>query len=211
MKIRGTWLSARFSRARHPRCVFRWSSLDASPDSSTRHRCRLPLRTVHRTSGRSAEAADVTTPSTSRRGARSTPQRDVGCRKSISRLRWRPSPAACSFKQTGCEGRSSARTRTRTIPSHRADPTKRAPVCPAEPYPGCLPQPAPGARIVIFEQDGREVASSVTDDAGGYRVRLPAGEYRVALFGRTSTRARVVTVHGGQQTRVDLRVDTGAR
>ncbi len=87
----------------------------------------------------------------------------------------------------------------------------RAPVCPAEPYPGCLPQPAPGARIVIFEQDGREVASSVTDDAGGYRVRLPAGEYRVALFGRTSTRARVVTVHGGQQTRVDLRVDTGAR
>ena len=59
----------------------------------------------------------------------------------------------------------------------------RSPMVPVEridhPVP---PGPVAGARILIFDLVGNQIAAVLTDEQGEYRVDLPAGSYRVDLL-----------------------------
>jgi hypothetical protein len=84
--------------------------------------------------------------------------------------------------------------------------------------PGDAEAPAgvPDARIVISGLDGQEIASVVTDAAGGYRVRLSPGRYRIDMptppgVSFTKGLPATVTITEGQEARLDIRVDTGIR
>jgi hypothetical protein len=85
------------------------------------------------------------------------------------------------------------------------------PVCVAE-----QPCSAPAKNVtLLFSRDGRIVGRAVTDSAGRYRLRLPAGLYTVrrpvtVMIGRgmEPNRARV---YAGRFARVDFSIDTGIR
>jgi hypothetical protein len=86
-----------------------------------------------------------------------------------------------------------------------------APVCVAED-----PCTAPARNVtLLFSRNARIVGRTVTDDAGRYRVRLPAGVYAVRRPGSMGigrgiepNRARV---YAGRFSRVDFSIDTGIR
>ncbi len=77
-------------------------------------------------------------------------------------------------------------------------------------------QPVSGVRLVVKTPEGREVGSAVSDKQGAYVLSLPPGTYRVEnkpLGPMQFTRdlpANVV-VKGGQETRLDVHIDTGIR
>jgi len=78
------------------------------------------------------------------------------------------------------------------------------------------PSPAANIRIVISSGAGEMVTSGMTDTRGEYRIDLPSGTYRVEigpLAGMEYTKdlPAVVAVSAGQETRLDLRIDTGIR
>jgi hypothetical protein len=93
----------------------------------------------------------------------------------------------------------------------------RGPLSPVEGIPGGRrAEVVAGFRIVISGSDGRQVESVVTNDQGQYQVNLPSGTYRIsagALPRGSSTKdlPTTVTVRDGQETRLDIRVDTGIR
>jgi hypothetical protein len=86
-----------------------------------------------------------------------------------------------------------------------------APVCVAE-----EPCTEPARNVpLLFSRNSRVVGRAVTDSAGRYRVRLPAGVYAVRRPGSTGigrgiepNRARV---YAGRFVRVDFSIDTGIR
>jgi hypothetical protein len=86
-----------------------------------------------------------------------------------------------------------------------------APVCVAE-----QPCTEPARNItLLFSRNSRVVGRAVTDTAGRYRVRLPAGVYAVRRPGSMGigrgiepNRARV---YAGRFVRVDFSIDTGIR
>jgi hypothetical protein len=74
----------------------------------------------------------------------------------------------------------------------------------------------PGARIMISSVQGQEITSVVTEADGGYRLRIAPGSYRIDISplagGRfTKDVPATVTIAEGQQTRLDIRIDTGIR
>lgn len=76
--------------------------------------------------------------------------------------------------------------------------------------------PASGVRIVVSGPDGREIQSMLTDAAGLYRTNLPPGTYQVTIPQlpipqRTKDLPATVTISAGQETRLDIRIDTGLR
>ncbi|HLB18219.1 MAG TPA: hypothetical protein VK613_03715 [Gaiellaceae bacterium] len=85
------------------------------------------------------------------------------------------------------------------------------PMCVAE-----QPCTAPAKSVtLLFSRDGRIFGRTVTDSAGRYRLRLPAGLYAVrrpvtVTIGRgmEPNRARV---YAGRFVRVDFSIDTGIR
>jgi hypothetical protein len=85
------------------------------------------------------------------------------------------------------------------------------PMCVAE-----QPCTAPAKNVtLLFSRDGRIFGRAVTDTAGRYRLRLPAGLYAVrrpvtVTIGRgmEPNRARV---YAGRFVRVDFSIDTGIR
>ena len=90
------------------------------------------------------------------------------------------------------------------------------PVTPAE-RPG-MPSTAPasGVRIVVSGPDGREIQSMLTDAAGLYRTSLPPGTYQVTIPQlpipqRTKDLPASVTISAGQDSRLDVKIDTGIR
>jgi Carboxypeptidase regulatory-like domain len=93
----------------------------------------------------------------------------------------------------------------------------RGPLSPVEGIPGGRKsEVVAGFRIVISGLDGRQVESVVTNNQGQYRANLLAGTYRVsagALPRGSTTRElpATVTVKDGQETRLDIRIDTGIR
>jgi hypothetical protein len=86
-----------------------------------------------------------------------------------------------------------------------------APVCVAE-----EPCTEPARNVtLLFSRNSRVVGRAVTDTAGRYRVRLPAGVYAVRRPGSMGigrgiepNRARV---YAGRFSRVDFSIDTGIR
>jgi hypothetical protein len=71
----------------------------------------------------------------------------------------------------------------------------------------------PAARVVLaFSRHGRVVARVRTDADGRYRVRLPAGVFRVTAPDYrvgTGVTPRNVRVPDSRTARVDLQIDTG--
>ena len=64
--------------------------------------------------------------------------------------------------------------------------------------------------------DGQEVQSVVTDAQGIYRISLPPGTYRVTMepipgVGLTKDLPATVTITKGQETLLDIYIDTGIR
>jgi hypothetical protein len=93
----------------------------------------------------------------------------------------------------------------------------KGPTCPVE-SPGlpCPPQPVPQLAITISSLDGRGMPSVVTGADGRYLVVLPPGTYRVEvgpLTGIEFTKdlPATVTISAGEETRLDIHIDTGLR
>jgi hypothetical protein len=77
----------------------------------------------------------------------------------------------------------------------------------------CPPRPV-AARVDAQDASGRTVATTHTDQAGGYSLSLAAGSYTlVAVTGQTYPRCppTSVTVRSGGPTRADISCDTGIR
>jgi len=78
-------------------------------------------------------------------------------------------------------------------------------------------KPVAGARVIVSQrEDGPEVASTLTDDAGRYEVALPPGTYRVTLETTASYRLTkdlpaTITVGQGKTTTLNVLLDTGIR
>lgn len=76
-------------------------------------------------------------------------------------------------------------------------------------------EPADGVTFVILTTSGQEIQSVVTDKQGNYRVDLPPGTYRVEMpqspLGWTKDLPTEVTVAENEETRLDVRLDTGLR
>lgn len=76
--------------------------------------------------------------------------------------------------------------------------------------------PALGVKLLIYNPARQEIASVITDEAGHYRLPLPPGPYLIELApgqGRVFSKdlpARV-TMTRGQETRLNLHLDTGLR
>jgi hypothetical protein len=91
------------------------------------------------------------------------------------------------------------------------------PTCPVETLgdPACAPRPVAGAKVVVLDAQGREVATVVLDLKGAGVVTLAAGKYVVrgqpaaGLMG--TPEPMDVTIVDGQLTPVVLSYDTGIR
>ncbi len=73
-----------------------------------------------------------------------------------------------------------------------------------------------GALVDIANVDGKPVASVKTDTAGNFRIRLPAGTYKVtmhSLYGALFTKdvPATVTIRANHEQRLDILLDTGIR
>lgn len=91
------------------------------------------------------------------------------------------------------------------------------PVSPVE-RPGSTPAqvPAPEVKLLIYTPARQEVAAVTTDAAGQFRCDLPPGTYRLEMAPRkgkefTKDLPATVTITPGQETRLDIRLDTGIR
>jgi len=77
-------------------------------------------------------------------------------------------------------------------------------------------KPAAGVKLLILTAAGEEINSVVTDDQGMYRISLPTGIYQVELAPLASIEftkdlPATVTIAEGQETRLDISIDTGIR
>lgn len=87
---------------------------------------------------------------------------------------------------------------------------------PPGPVPGGSTAPLPGAKILVLDTTGRKFGSVVTNNQGLYSIKLPPGAYRIGmapLSGGMFTKdlPAIVTITEGQETRLDILVDTGIR
>jgi hypothetical protein len=86
-----------------------------------------------------------------------------------------------------------------------------SPMCVAE-----QPCTEPAANVtLLFSRNGRIVGRAVTDTAGGYRLRLPAGLYAVRRPGTVGIGRGMepdhARVYARRFVRVDFSIDTGIR
>jgi len=77
-------------------------------------------------------------------------------------------------------------------------------------------EPAPGIKLLILTTTGQQIGSVVSDTQGMYSIILPPGTYRIeitSLTGIEFTKSLPATViiREGQETRLDIFIDTGMR
>ncbi len=76
-------------------------------------------------------------------------------------------------------------------------------------------RPAPGAKIMVYGPGHQEIAAVTTDEEGDFRVQLPPGTYLVELApdrrGFTKNLPATVTITSGQETHLQILLDTGLR
>jgi hypothetical protein len=88
------------------------------------------------------------------------------------------------------------------------------PTCPVERLSSpCPDRPVPGASVRALRGTS-VVTTTMTDSGGRYRLTVDPGDYTVLATnagGYRSTASRRVTALAGEQTTVDLVVDTGIR
>jgi len=120
----------------------------------------------------------------------------------------------------GCadnDGATRLGTKEKTPKGTLAGAIMRGPTCPVQTLnTPCPPEPAPGVKLVIFTQAGKEVTSLVSDRDGEYSVTLPPGSYRIdagPLRGIEFTRdlPANVTIAAGRETRLTINIDSGMR
>jgi len=92
----------------------------------------------------------------------------------------------------------------------------RGPLSPVEGDDAPSLELAPGEELLIMTPTGEEVNSVITDDQGRYSINLPPGNYVIdiaSLDGIEFTKdlPATVTITEGQETRVDIHIDTGIR
>lgn len=76
--------------------------------------------------------------------------------------------------------------------------------------------PAPGLKLVIYGPGRQEITSVLTDEGGTYQVKLPPGTYLIEMapekgLGFTKDLPATVIITQGQETRLNIRLDTGIR
>ncbi len=76
--------------------------------------------------------------------------------------------------------------------------------------------PAPGVKLLIYGPGRQESATVRTDAAGEYRIELPPGTYLIEMAlekgrGFTKDLPATVTITPGQETRLNVQIDTGIR
>ena len=92
----------------------------------------------------------------------------------------------------------------------------RGPLSPVEGDDTPSSEVAPGEELLIMTPTGEEVSSVITDDQGLYSINLPPGTYVVDIASIdgiefTKDLPATVTITEGQETRVDIHIDTGIR
>ena len=92
----------------------------------------------------------------------------------------------------------------------------RGPISPVEGDDAPSLELAPGEELLIMTPTGEEVNSVITNDQGLYSINLPPGNYVIdiaSLDGIEFTKdlPATVTITEGQETRVDIHIDTGIR
>ena len=92
----------------------------------------------------------------------------------------------------------------------------RGPLSPLESDDTPSSEPAPNEEIVIMTSGGEEFESVISDDQGLYAIDLTPGTYVVdiaSLDGIEFTKdlPATVTITEGQETRLDIHIDTGIR
>jgi hypothetical protein len=77
-------------------------------------------------------------------------------------------------------------------------------------------KPAEGVKVLIINLQGQEIENAATDTMGHYSINLPAGSYRIdveflddAMFSKDVP--ATVIIKKGQETRLDIHLDTGIR
>jgi hypothetical protein len=73
-----------------------------------------------------------------------------------------------------------------------------------------VPCDGPAKRVVLTFSRGGAAVRTTTDPAGDYRVRLPAGVWRVSASAGMHIAPATVTVRSNGQ-RADFEIDTGIR
>jgi len=76
--------------------------------------------------------------------------------------------------------------------------------------------PAAGVKLMIHGPTRQEIASVHTDERGDYRIHLPSGTYRIEMAPSqrrefTKELPATIVIIQGQETRLDLHLDTGIR
>ncbi|MEW6658732.1 MAG: carboxypeptidase-like regulatory domain-containing protein [Thermodesulfobacteriota bacterium] len=91
------------------------------------------------------------------------------------------------------------------------------PLSPVE-GPGSKPArvPASGVKLLVYGPARQEMATVETDKEGRFRIDLPPGSYQVEMGPKkgkefTKDLPATVTITGGRETRLDIRLDTGMR
>ena len=92
----------------------------------------------------------------------------------------------------------------------------RGPLSPVETTDTPSARPASGVKLVILTPAGAEIDSVVTDDRGVYSIGLPPGTYHIEMgplgsLEFTKDLPATVTITQGQETRLDISLDTGIR
>jgi Carboxypeptidase regulatory-like domain len=81
--------------------------------------------------------------------------------------------------------------------------------------PAASDAPVAGTELNIVDSKGVVVATARTAGDGHYRVAVPPGQYRVergaSFSGATKNLPSLVAISPGQETRLDVLVDTGIR
>jgi hypothetical protein len=114
---------------------------------------------------------------------------------------------------SGCAGRAQETMATGSFTAT----VVRGQVCPVQTQnTPCPPEPAHGVTLVILNQAAEEVASVVTDTQGQVSISLPPGIYRIEMpfpdgMEFTKDLPAHITITDGQQTRLDIYIDSGIR
>ncbi len=92
----------------------------------------------------------------------------------------------------------------------------RGPLSPVEGEDTPSSEPAADEEILIMTSGGDEVKSVISDDQGLYSIDLTPGTYVVDIASLddiefTKDLPATVTITEGQETRLDIRIDTGIR
>ena len=76
--------------------------------------------------------------------------------------------------------------------------------------------PAPDVKLIILTPKRKQIATVMTDAKGEYKISLPLGTYRIettSLVGIEFTKdlPAIVNITEGQETHLDIYIDTGMR